>query len=94
MLDKLHPEVRHIVLILIVVALTWLAASIPALNLDPLWAPLAGGAVTAPPANGAQSGSRLRAGIDAASQVSATTIRIRTMCRASGLSLSSIIPPF
>ena len=47
MLDKLHPEVRHIALILIVVALTWAAASIPALDLDPLWAPLAGGAVTA-----------------------------------------------
>lgn len=47
MLDKLNPEARHLVLILIVVALTWLAASIPALNLDPLWAPLAGGAVTA-----------------------------------------------
>ena len=47
MLDKLHPETRHIVLILIVVALTWAAASIPALNLDPLWAPLAGGVVTA-----------------------------------------------
>ena len=47
MLDKLNPEARHIVLILIVVSLTWLAASIPALNLDPLWAPLAGAAVTA-----------------------------------------------
>jgi hypothetical protein len=47
MLDKLNPEVRHIVLILIVVALTWAAASIPALDLDPLWAPLLGGAVTA-----------------------------------------------
>jgi len=47
MLDKLSAENRHLALILIVVALTWLAASIPALNLDPLWAPLAGGVVTA-----------------------------------------------
>ena len=47
MLDKLSAENRHIVLILIVVVLTWAAATIPALNLDPLWASLAGGVVTA-----------------------------------------------
>ena len=47
MLDKLSAENRHIVLILIVVVLTWAAATIPALNLDPIWAPLAGGVVAA-----------------------------------------------
>jgi hypothetical protein len=47
MLDKLSAENRHLALILIVVALSWAAAAIPALNLDPLWAPLAGGVVTA-----------------------------------------------
>ena len=47
MLDKLSAENRHIILILIVVVLTWAAATIPALDLDPIWAPLAGGVVTA-----------------------------------------------
>jgi hypothetical protein len=47
MLDKLSAENRHIILILIVVVLTWAAATIPALGLDPIWAPLAGGVITA-----------------------------------------------
>lgn len=47
MLDKLNPELRHLILMLLVPVLGYLSATVvPSLD-DPMWAGLAGVALTA-----------------------------------------------
>jgi hypothetical protein len=47
MLDKLSPEARHISLLLLGTALTWLVIELPGLDVNPLIASLVGAIATA-----------------------------------------------
>lgn len=47
MIDRLSPEARHVSLLLIGAALTWLVVELPGLEVNPLLASLVGAIATA-----------------------------------------------